>query len=628
VLAGKLWYVQVVQGAYYQAQGNNSKIRLEPVPALRGIIFDRKGHQLVYNAPDWDVTVVPHGVPSSGASKIYQRLSKLLHGHPSAKGIAAVVRNNMWHQYAPSIVKQDVRFSTAMDVLQLHSQLPGFRADPSSLRQYPTADPQFSLSHILGYTGTIAPKQYTLARRLYGDENYMVTDQTGEDGIEASLEPYLHGVNGTERVEVDAGERPIRVLNPGRPVPGDSVYLTINWKLQQEVSRDLEAGLAKLGLRRGVAIIENVHNGQILSMVSLPGYNDNLFAHGIKTKQFDALLKDPAAPLLNQAIAGVFPPGSIYKVITASAALQSGKITPAYTVDDTGSIDIYGKVFNGWKAGGLGTMNIVSALAMSSDIYFYTVVGGNPNITPDPAHIGAAYLGKYARLYGLGSPTGIDLPGEAGGLVPTPSWFDHLKPGPLKSPGDAWYIGDNYNSAIGQGFDDVTPLQMVNVAATIANGGTLYRPRIVKQIDGRLLPSGKILRRSQVVQPFVPDPIRSGFVSASNLALIQEGMHDSVTNSWNTGTSKNVYDPRINAAGKTGTAEAPGGPHAWWLGYAPYNNPQVAIAVLVPNANAEGAYVSAPIAHKLLEDYFHLPPHPTDWLSTVQQLLVGQSASQ
>jgi penicillin-binding protein 2 len=280
-------------------------------------------------------------------------------------------------------------------------------------------------------------------------------------------------------------------------------------------------------------------------------------------------------------------------------------------------------VFHGWNPAGLGSMNVVSALAQSSDIYFYTVAGGDPTVDPNMKKIGPDRLAHYARLFGLGQRTGIELPYEASGTIPTSRWFNHLPFGPLRLPGEWWHIGNTYNVAIGQGQDSATPLQMANVAATIANGGTLYRPRIVHEIKGRVVPRDGRLRRSRVIQPFVPSIVRRNFIDPANLSLIQQGMHASVR-PFPIGTSAYVVDPRIDAAGKTGTAEDGNRPpHAWWIGYAPYRNPRVSVCVMVPNANSEGAYVAAPIAHKLLLDYFHLKPTKANWLDDVSQQLVG-----
>lgn len=633
ILAGRLWYVQVVMGSYYKSQADTSKIRLEPVQALRGIIYDNTcRQQLVRNAPSWNVGIVPHGIPANRANAIYAMLARLLHDHPNAASIGATVRAYSWRPYVPAPIKSNVDNNTAMIIKQLHAELPGVTADPSSVRQY-IQDSGSAVAHLLGYTNQIGPDTLKQERRTYPALHIDLGDQTGGDGIEMALDPYLHGVNGREQVEVDAGERPVRVLQRARTVPGDAVCLTINWKLQQQVSADLSAALRHLRLRQGVAILEDVHSGQILAMSSLPSFNNNQFAGGIPTKLFARLNNDPGTPLLDLATQGVFAPGSTYKLITATAALQTGVANASRTIDDTGQIQPCPScpVFHGWKPGGLGQMNIISALSLSSDIYFYTVAGGNPAIGPMP-YIGGTRLAYWARQYGLGSPTGIELPGEASGFVPTPFWFNHHPAdGVIKNPGDTWTIGYNYNSAIGQGFDLTTPLQMVNVAATIANGGTLYRPRIVKEIVGRVVPRRGILARAQVVQPFVPHPVRSNFIDPGNLSLIQQGMHGSVTNDWNTGTGYFVYDPRIDAAGKTGTAEDnPRPPHAWWVGYAPYTNPKVAVVVMIPNANGEGAYVAAPIAHKLLEDYFHLKPSKPKtpgpcgcWLDDVSQTLVG-----
>jgi penicillin-binding protein 2 len=573
--------------------------------------------------PSWDVEIVPNGIPTDGAQAIYQKLSALLGHNPSAATIAWTIWKNRWRPYTPVVVKPDVSDTIAMVIKQLHSELPGVRADPSSVRNY-VNDPQLSLSHILGYTGVMDSSTYSLYHKLYPIEHAGLTDQVGMQGIEASMDPYLHGVNSIDEVEVDAGERPIRVLRHGRTVAGDSIYVTIDSNLQRQVAADLQTGLDRLNVRQGVAILEDVHTGQILSMVSLPSYDNNWYAGGISAKHLAALMKDPAQPQLNLATQGQFPQGSIFKVITATAALQTGAVNADTIVDDNGAIQLPGHTYNGWARGGLGPMNIVSALALSSDIYFYTVAGGNPE-QPAVGHAGATAVARYSRLYGLGQPTGIELP-EQPGFVPSPAWYNSpstLGTSIRPNASYTWHIGDTYNMAIGQGFNLATPLQMVNVTATIANGGTLYRPTLIKEIVGRLQPRRGITRRTTVIQPFVPQAIRDHFVNPANLQLIQQGMHQGVSNSWSTGTSYYVYDPRIDAAGKTGTAEAPtGGVDAWWIGYAPFNHPKVAVVVMVPNAGGEGAFAAAPIAHKLFEDYFHLKADPNP-LDNVQAMLVG-----
>jgi penicillin-binding protein 2 len=496
------------------------------------------------------------------------------------------------------------------------------------------------MAHIVGYAQTIDPATYQQYRRMYPGEHATINDLAGRDGVELQYDPYMHGVNGTEQVEVDAGERPVRVLRSGGTVPGDSVYLTINWKLQKQVSADLQAALAKYSLRQGVAVVENVKTGEILAMVSLPSYNNNAFSPGISYAKYQALLHDPATPLNNLAISGQYPPGSTFKLVTAAAALGTGVVTPSTQYDDTGKITLPGgQIYNGWQPGGLGMMNLLSAIEESSDIYFYTVAGGNPNLHPDPPHIGGTRLAHYAHLYGLGQPTGIDLPNEQAGFIPSPHWFNHLKPYPnVKNPGDVWTIGYSYNMAIGQGQDTATPLQIANYTAMIANGGTLYEPTIVGKIEGRIVPGKSALRHSRVVQGFAPTIIRRNFLPASTVSLIRHGMYLG-THSGLTGTSYAAYDPRFTTAGKTGTAEVLGqAPHAWWTGFAPYNNPQIAVTVLVPHANAEGAELAAPIAHKIFEDYFGLSPYRNpynidgppghdgthgQWLDDVLQQLVG-----
>lgn len=642
LLAGRLWYLQVVMAGYYKAQADTSKIRYEPVQAMRGIIYDRFGRPLVLNSPSWNAEIVPHGIPSGGAVAEYKLLSSLLHNSPTPGEIAKMVQANMWRQYAPFVVKPDIAPDTAMVIQQLHTRLPGVRAGPAAVRDYAT-DASYSLSHVLGYTGSIDAGEYTLSRRNFPVEHVTPNDLAGQAGIEALLDPYLHGVNGTDQVEVDAGERPVRVLRHGTTVPGDSVYLTIDWKLQRQVAADLQAGMNQLQVKQGIAIVEDVNSGQILSMVSLPSFNNNWFSrgNGIKQSQYNALVNDAAHPLNDQAAAGTFPPGSTYKIITAAAALQTGVTNSSRIIDDNGLIKLCSvydpnvcQIFNGWQPGGLGPVNIIGALARSSDIYFYTVAGGNPNDDPNMPRVGADRLSQWAHLFGLGSQVGLSVPDEATGLIPSKSWYDRLRPGTVdyqlykQKDHPNWSIGDTYNMAIGQGLNLTTPLQMVNVAATIANGGTVYRPNLLYRIDGRVVPRAGVLKRSRTIEPFVPTILRRNFISQDNLSLIQEGMHESVDLPGFEGTSYEVRDPRIDAAGKTGTAEAVGGPDAWWVGYAPFNNPKVAVVVLIPHADSEGATASAPIAHKIFEDYFHLPAKK-NWVTTdVSKFLVPGSSTQ
>ncbi|MGI8968684.1 MAG: hypothetical protein ACR2GA_06240, partial [Chloroflexota bacterium] len=279
ILAGRLWYVQVVMGSYYAAQGDTSKIRQIPVPALRGIIYDNTGrNQLVFNSASWSVQVVPNGIPTAQAQTIYHTLSRLLHGDPSVKTIARIVRSNFWRPYTGVPLTDNAGFTlkvpvdTAMIIKQLHPELPGVRTEPTSVRSYLTDGGRFSLAHMLGYTFGISDSNCATYHHLYPVERVDCTDQAGATGVEATLDPYLHGVNGRQMVEVDAGERPVRVLRPGHEIPGDSVALTINWPLQRQVSADVQTALNHLNgpawnqnAPGAVAILEDVNSGKILA---------------------------------------------------------------------------------------------------------------------------------------------------------------------------------------------------------------------------------------------------------------------------------------------------------------------------------------------------------------------------
>jgi penicillin-binding protein 2 len=615
ILAGRLWYVQVVMGSYYQKQGDNSKIRTLPVLADRGIIYDRNGTPLVFNQPTWSIAIVPHGVPAIRSAQIYSYLSQVLGGNPKPAQIASIVSQHAWQPYVAAVVKEKVSPETAMVIKQLHAYLPGVQAVLVSRRSYATSG-QFSMSHIVGYTGAINAAELQAYRQQYAFERFGPNDDVGQMALEGSLDRYLHGVNGQQRVEVDAGERPVRVLTPGKTVAGDAVYLTIDSKLQQQVANDVASAIYSrpdFNWTQAIVVLEDVHSGAILSMVSLPSYDNNAFSQR-KSKAVTAILTDPRQPLVDLATQGAYPPGSTYKVVTAAAALETGVADVNRLIDDTGQIKLGQTIYHGWNPSGLGPVNVVDAIAKSSDIYFYTVAGSSPQ-DPVKKYIGGDRLAAMARKFGIGSPTGIELP-EAIGRAPTTAWHRSYYHAP-------WYIGDTYNSAIGQGDDLATPLQMANIAATIANGGIEYRPHVVEKIVGRVNPGHGVTNRPRIVRTSASTIIRRDFVSASNLALIQLGMRRSVTiPELQNGTSFNVADPRLDAAGKTGTSQVYGhAADAWWIGYAPYDAPKVAIAVLVPYADSEGAFAAAPIAQKVLQDYFHLKPLKANWLDDVTKQL-------
>jgi len=408
---------------------------------------------------------------------------------------------------------------------------------------------------------------------------------------------------------VDVSGRKLRTVGkPVVPKPGQNLKLTLNMELQRAVARALEKGIRTTEQRSGVAIAMDPRNGQILAMVSLPSFDNNLFVGGISVRDYMALSQDKRRPLVNHAIAGLYPAGSIYKIIPALGALQDGIVTPDTIIVDPGVLWLPNKFFPDdpqlaqpfycWYREGHGRVNFLYAVAESCDVYFYEISGGY-----EPSGfqgLGVDRLGYYAELFGMGRPTGIDLPGEAAGLVPTPKWkrFNYA---------ETWVTGDTYNMGIGQGFVLVTPLQMLYATAAVGNGGLLYQPYLVQAVldaQGNVVES----RKPQVTRNLLDT------VSPENLALVQAGLRAVVAN----GTAKELDVPGIAVAGKTGTAEFCDSyptclnkdgrvrtSHAWFTSYAPADNPEIAVIVFV-HGGGEGSLVALPIAAEILRYYFGL----------------------
>lgn len=524
----------------------------------------------------------------------------------------------------PIIVKSGIDYNTMQLVETAHTDLPGVSVVPEPVRQY-TEGPLFA--HLLGYVGPISLDDYQNNKTIYEPD-----DKVGQTGIEASMESQLRGTKGVARVVVNSSEHVVSQLAVQQPITGNNVTLTIDSNLQRSVTNALQDGMNKAKVKAGVAIVMNVNNGQILSMVSLPSYDNNLFSAGITQQNFDLLNNDPTLPMFNRAIAGTYPPGSTYKMITASAALQTGVTTPSATYYCPGYIKVpytwnntaY-NIYRDWRAAGQGTINIVQALTVSSDVFFYIMAGPRqPDrviqnsdgtsqtiwtryFTPGSSQpvefngLGIDRIYQYATAFGLGQKTGIDLPGEATGLAPNPAWK-------LSTLNDPWSLGDTLVTAIGQGYDLVTPLQLLNVTAAVANGGTLYQPQLTLKVTDSA---------GNTVQDYQPKVLGKVPVSPENLALVRQGMRGAVADPIRGTASARITLKSIPIAGKTGTAEF-GDPisvknglevrraHAWFTAFAPYDNPQIAVVVLLEGGqeSLEGSTYAVPVANEILKAYF------------------------
>ncbi len=433
-------------------------------------------------------------------------------------------------------------------------------------------------AHVLGFVGEASKED--LAR--LSDLGVRGGDKVGKANLELVDEQFLRGQPGERLIEVDTFGHQFRTLSEKTAVSGNSLVLTIDATLQKAVFDALSEGIEKSKAVGGAAVVQEVQTGEILSLVSLPSFEPNLFSTGISESDYQSLLSNPQKPLFNRAISGSYPPGSTFKLVTATAALEEGVITPSKTIDDKGSISVGSFVFKGWAPGGLGPVNLTTAIAKSSDIYFYTVGGGYGS---QPG-VGVEKLAEWARRLGLGAETLVDLTRETSGLVPDEAWK-------LQNRGEPWYIGNTYHMSIGQGDILVTPLQLNNLVAAIANGGTLFRPFLLKEVrDGQ----GSVLRRT------TPEVLRSNVASPETLSLVRQGMRAAASPG---GTAYPVYDFKLAVAGKTGTSEVGKGEktHAWFTCFAPYESPEIAVTVFLEEGG-EGSDDAAPVVRQILEHYF------------------------
>lgn len=579
-LGGRIFYLQIVQGGQYRALSESNRLRSQVLLAPRGKILDRSGQELAQNSASYNLIATPFDLPKIGLEKEVEKLAEdlQLDRNDILKKLAAANKNSI----QPILIKQNISQQQSILFETENFRFIGFSVEEIPVRAYVDA-PVFS--HVLGYTGLLSPGDLEGKNRdLYASEDYI-----GKLGIEEQYEDLLHGKNGENLVEVDSSGKLIDVLGENAPVAGNALVLNIDKDLQELLYNGLRLGLTS---ERGAAVAMNPKNGQVLALVSSPGFNNNLFAPGISQTDYQNLLKDKSQPLFNRSISGVYPPGSTTKPMTALAGLQEGVINQDTVIVDSGQITVpnqYGGasyVFRGWKPGGLGSMTVRSAIAMSSDIYFYEVAGGSPN--GSFPGLGPDRLAEYFRKFGLGKPLGIDIQGEKSGLVPDPEWkMKYFDNDPISGK---WYLGDTYHLGIGQGDLLVTPLQVAQWTAIIANNGVGFKPQIANRA---------VNQKGEVIWQAQPEILVSDFASKENINIVQEGMRQTVL----AGTARALQALPISSAGKTGTSQFDGSnpdrTHAWFTVYAPYEDPQIVITVLV-EAGGEGNAVAEPVAREAL----------------------------
>jgi len=537
-LTARLGYLQITNGRSYarQAEAAQTQTVSVSVPSPRGLIYDRAGRLLVANVASYAVKIVPADLPFEQRDEVAARLGAMIGMQPS--DILATLDSATGSRFDPVRIKQDVPRATADLVSESAGQLPGVQVAIETRRDYTTGP---LMSHILGYTGPIDATAYA---RLQAS-GYLPDDTIGKAGLEASFESILRGTYGQNLVERDATGKDLQVVKTAQQaVPGASLTLTIDTTMQQEVQKALAWGMRAAGLKRGVFIVMNPQTGEILAMVSLPTYDDNLFAKGISQADFQRLATDKTQPLIDNAVQSQYAPGSTFKLVTGTGGLQDRKITAATRIQTRPYITIAGTKFWDWNHAGFGKCDIYCGFGHSSDTFFYQVA----------TMLGPDRLAYYANAYGFGRPTGIDLPGEASGIIPSNQWK-------VSTFGQPMFGGETAQAGIGQGYVAVTPIQLITAYAALANGGKLYRPQIVETVTG---PDGN------VITPFQPDLVRTLPVSAATLRTMRVAARNTVL----VRHTYNLVDMPIKVAAKSGTAEfgvkdAKGRLpyHSWFVGW-------------------------------------------------------------
>lgn len=720
----RMYELQIIRYDEFDAAANENRLNELPIAARRGAIFDRNDERLAFNVPAYNVVITPAQLPDDDETElaVYNRLSALVDVPPTreiaeqAGGFARSLEDLVDEgegiaPFSPVIVAQDVPQLIALQILEERIFMPGVDIEPVAVREYPTGE---LTTHIIGYMGPIPAEE---AEQLKEQGYNPAFDRIGYEGIERYLENRLAGVRGEILREVDVAGEVLQVIRQVDPLPGQNVRLTIDTELQAFAQQALVDQLQILNSQagrtisqQGVVIAMDPRNGEVLALVSYPSYDNTRFARAIDGEYYLDVVADPLRPLVNNTIKSQYPPGSVWKVITAAAVLEEQVIDPNTQLLAEGQILVENRYapndraasqrFVCWLRSGHGRVDMIRGIAWSCDVYFYQIGGGNPNLSAQtirPGGLGINDLFRYGTAFGIGSELGIELPFENPNRMPDPDWK-------RRNEGESWSTGDTYNASFGQGYVNVTPLQLVAAVAATINGGVLYQPTIIRDfldeerqiieafqpqvlrtINRDLLADGEELtlllledmlmkRESSLACTCEPDsdwydpyrcdpagyrntvdlnpdpgiedlhsyrihiplnysfngtvcqrvrfrspnePYIPPFVSQSTLEMVQEGMREAVIGEG--GTASPAALPFVEVAGKTGTAEycddiarplnlcVPGQwpAHAWYTGYAPYDNPEIILIAFVYNGG-EGSQVALPIVRKTMEEYFRL----------------------
>jgi penicillin-binding protein 2 len=565
VIVCQLWYLQVLEGGRFQEASDKNRIRIRPIAAPRGILFDRHGAPLVDNRPAFTLSLIPRELDRDPDKRdaALGRLSALIQ-IPYQELRDAVAKTSP-DSFLPVRLRRNLSIEEMQKVEEWKLELPGVIVEVEPQRVYPNS--RFA-AHLLGYVREASDDQLKQGRYRRGD-------MVGQSGLERLLDEFLRGKDGGERIEVDAMGRQIRLIQSTEPHPGAQVVTTVDRRIQEAAERAMEG-------HAGAVVVMDPRNGDVLAMVSTPAFEIDRFTGTIDRNAWLRVVQDPDHPLLNRTIQSQYAPGSVFKIVVAAAGLQEGTLVPTDGTHCTGEFQLGKWTFKDWKEGGHGTVDLLGAMRESCNVFFYE----------KGLKIGGPVIARYASAFGFGAPTRIDLPGERLGLVPQPRLRRDRR------VGGGWHAGETVNMSIGQGAVLVTPMQVARFMSAVANGGVLWKPRLVQRIErpdrGVVWADGGTVTGHVELSPMV-----WAFLRRSLWSVVNEN-----------GTGAAARIPGYDVAGKTGTAQMiaksradRGQDHAWFASFAPVNDPEVVVIVLVERGG-KGGQVAAPIARKILNAIF------------------------
>ncbi|MDD3640345.1 MAG: penicillin-binding protein 2 [Atribacterota bacterium] len=551
-----LWYLQIIKGQEYQQRAMSNCIRSLVEEAPRGEIYDKEGVLLITNRPSVNLSVIPAEVDDY--QLLSSEISTIIPVEESL--IAEKFQRTKYNPFQSQTIKRDLDKEQIVAIEEQKYKFKGTILTVQPERKYLYDS---LASHILGYVNEISVDEL----KSTGYSHLSGGDIVGKSGIERYYDSYLRGEKGNKEVEIDALGREVLTLEEIEPIAGNDIFLTIDSHLQAFIENMI------IGEKSAI-IVSEVQTGKILAMVSQPGYNPNIFTQQISVEQWQEISQSTENILCNRNIQSIYPPGSIFKLVTAIAVLEEGLVNLNEKIYCPGYFELGDSRFKCWRETGHGNQTFLEAISNSCNVFFYNM----------GQRLGIDKLSQYAAMLGLGEKTGIDLPGELEGLLPSQDWKK-------RTLNQIWFPGDTVNLSIGQGYLVTTPFQIHTMLSIIVNDGIKYRPYHVEKI---------ISQSGELVEQFMPEIMGKTDISAETFQTVKKGMKMVIES----GTGKNAQVENMEVAGKTGTAQnSHGENHAWFVGYAPYQDPEICITVFVEHGG-DGSQAAAPLAREIIQEYF------------------------